>query len=299
MSDEVEQEDCDCPPVGLPMYMGTFADLMSLLMCFFVLLLSFAQINALKYKMVVKSLENAFGVQREIPANSIPKGTSIIAEYFSPGDPRPTPLKEVRQDTVDKVRDALEVNMDAEEVAKQLAKEVTEDVENFKKALKDEIEAGLIEVESQLNRIVIRIREKGAFPSGDARLNEEFIPILKKIHDVLVKTNGQIAVAGHTDNVPISTSRYRSNWDLSTSRATSVIHELTREQKMLPSRFVLEGYADTRPLVPNDTSENRARNRRVEVIVLKSPVVEEVTKSVDEISSEHDSVDGEITIIEE
>ena len=299
MSDEVEQEDCDCPPVGLPMYMGTFADLMSLLMCFFVLLLSFAQINALKYKMVVKSLENAFGVQREIPANSIPKGTSIIAESFSPGDPRPTPLKEVRQDTVDNVRDALEVNMDAEEVVKQLAKEVTEDVENFKKALKDEIEAGLIEVESQLNRIVIRIREKGSFPSGAAQLNEEFIPILKKIHDVLVKTNGQIAVAGHTDNVPINTSRFRSNWDLSTSRATSVIHELLREQEMLPSRFVLEGYADTRPLVPNDTNEDRARNRRVEVIVLKSPVEEEVTKSVGEISSEHESVEGEITIIEE
>jgi len=300
MSDEIEQEqDCNCPPEGLPMYMGTFADLMSLLMCFFVLLLSFAQIDALKYKMVVKSLENAFGVQREIPANSIPKGTSIIAEYFSPGDPRPTPLKEVRQDTIDSPRDAFEVNMDAQEIAKQQAKEVTEDVENFKKALKKEIEAGLIEVESQLNRIVIRIREKGSFPSGDSRLNEDFIPILNKIHDVLVKTNGQIAVAGHTDDVPINTTRYRSNWDLSTSRATSVIHELLRAQKMLPKRFVLEGYAYTRPLVPNDTSDDRARNRRVEIIVLKSPVVDEVTKSVDEISSEHESVDGEITIIEE
>jgi chemotaxis protein MotB len=299
MSDEEQELDCNCAPEGLPAYMGTFADLMSLLMCFFVLLLSFAQIDALKYKMVVKSLENAFGVQREIPANSIPKGTSIIAEYFSPGDPRPTPLKEVRQDTIDNTRDAFEVNMDAQEVAKQMAKEVTEDVENFKKALKKEIEAGLIEVESQLNRIVIRIREKGSFPSGDSRLNEEFIPILNKIHDVLVKTNGQIAVAGHTDDVPINTTRYRSNWDLSTSRATSVIHELLRAQKMLPKRFVLEGYADTRPLVPNDTSDDRARNRRVEIIVLKSAVVDEVTKSVDEISSEHESVDGEITIIEE
>lgn len=299
MSDEEQELDCNCAPEGLPAYMGTFADLMSLLMCFFVLLLSFAELNALKYKMVVKSLENAFGVQREIPANAIPKGTSIIAEHFSPGDPRPTPLKEVRQDTVDKTRDAFEVNMDSEEIAKQQAKEVTEDVENFKKALKKEIEAGLIEVESQLNRIVIRIREKGSFQSGDSRLNEEFIPILNKIHDVLVKTNGQIAVAGHTDDVPINTTRYRSNWDLSTSRATSVIHELLRAQKMLPKRFVLEGYAYTRPLVPNDTSDDRARNRRVEIIVLKSAVVDEVTKSVDEISRENESVDGEITIIEE
>ena len=65
---------------GLPAYMATFADLMSLLMCFFVLLLSFAEIDELKYKMVVKSLENAFGVQREVPKDEIPEGTSIIAQ---------------------------------------------------------------------------------------------------------------------------------------------------------------------------------------------------------------------------
>lgn len=301
MSDEEEQQekDCNCPPEGLPAYMGTFADLMSLLMCFFVLLLSFAEMDALKYKMVVKSLEHAFGVQREIPSDSIPKGTSIIAQFFTPGEPRPTPLKEVRQDTVDETRDSLEVKMDAEDVEKQQAKEVAEDVENFKEALKEEIEAGLIEVENQLNRIVIRIREKGSFPSGNALLNDEFIPILKKIHDVLVKTKGQIAVAGHTDDVPINTSRYRSNWELSTSRATSVVHELLREQLMPPERFVLEGYAYTKPLVPNDSGDGRARNRRVEIIVLKSPVMDDVTKSIDDISAEHESIEGEITIIEE
>ena len=298
MSEEAEQQDCNCPPEGLPAYMGTFADLMSLLMCFFVLLLSFAEMDALKYKMVVKSLENAFGVQREIAADSIPKGTSIIAQEFSPGDPRPTPLKEIRQDTIDETRDALEVKMDADDVAKQQAKEIAEDVEKFKEALEGEIEAGLIDVESQLNRIVIRIREKGSFPSGDAKLNFEFVPILQKIHDVLAKTNGQIAVAGHTDDIPINTPRYRSNWELSTSRATSVVHELLKYEEMPPERFVLEGYADTQTLAPNDTAENRARNRRVEIIVLKSSILEEVTKSIDDISKEYEEVEGEITIIE-
>lgn len=297
MSEEAEK-DCNCPPEGLPAYMGTFADLMSLLMCFFVLLLSFAEMDALKYKMVVKSLENAFGVQREIAADSIPKGTSIIAQEFSPGDPRPTPLKEIRQDTIDETRDALEVKMDADDVAKQQAKEVAEDVEKFKEALEGEIEAGLIEVESQLNRIVIRIREKGSFPSGDAKLNVEFVPILLKIHNVLEKTNGQIAIAGHTDDIPINTPRYRSNWELSTSRATSVVHELLKYEKMPAERFVLEGYADTQSLAANDTAENRARNRRVEIIVLKSSVLDEVTKSVDEITEEYDEIEGEITIIQ-
>lgn len=280
---------------GLPAYMATFADLMSLLMCFFVLLLSFAEMDALKYKMVVKSLENAFGVQREVPANEIPKGTSIIAQEFSPGEPKPTPLKVVRQDTMDETRDQLKVTMDAEKQAEQQAQQVAEETQKFKEALEKEIEEGLIVVESEYNRIVIRIREKGSFNSGDARLNNDFIPILKKIHDVLLKTDGRIAVAGHTDNVPINTSRYRSNWELSTSRATSVVHELLAPGVMVDKRFVLEGYADTKPLVPNDTSLNRAKNRRVEIIVLKSPVKAELTKSIDELMEEHESVDSEIT----
>jgi len=298
VSEEAEEHDCDCPPEGLPAYMGTFADLMSLLMCFFVLLLSFAEMDALKYKMVVKSLDDAFGVQREVAANEIPKGTSIIAQEFSPGEPRPTPLKEVRQDTIDDTRDALEVKLDAEGVAKQEAKEIAEEAEKFKEALEGEIAEGLIDVETQLNRIVIRIREKGSFPSGDARLNKGFLPIIGKIQMVLVKTDGQIAVAGHTDNIPINTPRYRSNWELSTSRATSVVHELLRNGEMLPERFVLEGYADTQPLTTNDTSDNRARNRRVEIIVLKSTQKEEVTNSVQKLNEKFDSVEGEVTPVD-
>jgi chemotaxis protein MotB len=277
--------------------MGTFADLMSLLMCFFVLLLSFAEMDALKYKMVVKSLENAFGVQRDMAVDQVPKGTSIIAQEFSPGEPRPTPLRELRQETQDESKEHVKVEMSAEEVKEQQAQETAQEAETFKVALEAEIDSGLIEVESQLNRIVIRIREKGSFPSGDARLNYQFIPIIQKIHDVLINTDGDIAVAGHTDDIPISTPRYRSNWELSTSRATSVVHELLRDGDIPAERFVLEGYADTEPLVPNDSVENRARNRRVEVIVLKSPVAGDVTKSIDELNL-HEDIEGEITEIE-
>lgn len=280
---------------GLPAYMATFADLMSLLMCFFVLLLSFAEIDALKYKMVVKSLANAFGVQREVPKDEIPEGTSIIAQEFSPGEPKPTPLKVVRQDTMDETLEQLKVTADAEQLAQQQVKEVAEETQEFREALEQEIKDGLIVVESQFSRIVIRIREKGSFPSGDARLNPGFVPILGKIHDVLLNTDGRVAVAGHTDNVPINTARYRSNWELSTSRATSVVHELLAPGQIPAERFVLEGYADTKPLVPNDTIENRAKNRRVEIIVLKSAVEEELTRSIDELMQEHESVDSEIS----
>ena len=279
---------------GLPAYMATFADLMSLLMCFLVLLLSFAEIDAIKYKMVVLSLEKAFGVQRDVVAEAIPKGTSIIAQEFSPGEPKPTPLNIVRQETTDETRDVLKVTMDAEAVAEAQAKQVAEEVEEFKQALVSEIERGLIVVENQLNRIVIRIRERGSFPSGDATLNQDFVPILKKINEVLTQTDGLIAVAGHTDNIPISTSRYRSNWELSTSRATSVVHELLRYNTIPPERFVLEGYADTRPLAPNDSAENRATNRRVEIVVLKGSIDADFTQSIDDLIQQHDVIESEI-----
>lgn len=304
MSEDVEeQHECDCPPEGLPAYMGTFADLMSLLMCFFVLLLSFAEMDALKYAMVVKSLENAFGVQREIAEPEIPKGSSIIAQEFSPGEPKPTPLKVIRQDSkTDNFGQTKEQTLDEiseKQLEKQLAEETKEETEQFKEKLKNEIDVGLIDVENQLNRIVIRIREKGSFPSGGAQLNPDFIPILKKIHDVLINTKGQVAVAGHTDNIPINTPRYRSNWELSTSRATSVVHEMLIYGDMPPERFYLEGYADTKPLVPNDTPENRAKNRRVEIVVLKSPVQEALSRSIGELKDEHESVEGVVTPIKE
>jgi chemotaxis protein MotB len=196
---------------------------------------------------------------------------------------------------MDETREQLKVTADAEQLAQQQVREVAEETQEFREALEQEIKDGLIVVESQFSRIVIRIREKGSFPSGDARLNPGFIPILRKIHDVLLTTDGRIAVAGHTDNVPINTVRYRSNWELSTSRATSVVHELLAPGVIPADRFVLEGYADTKPLVPNDTAENRAKNRRVEIIVLKSPVEEELTRSIDELMQEHESVDSEIS----
>jgi chemotaxis protein MotB len=293
--DAVEQE---CPPVGLPAYMGTFADLMSLLMCFFVLLLSFAEMDALKYKMVIKSLDNAFGVQREVAANEIPKGTSIIAQEFSPGEPRPTPLKQVRQDTIDETKKSLKVKVEAEVAAKKQETEIAQESAELQEALKEEIKEGLIDVETQFDRIVIRIREKGSFKSGDAKLHKQFLPIIDKIRYVLSKTDGQIVVAGHTDDIPISTPRYRSNWELSTSRATSVVHELLANDEMPAERFVLEGHAETEPLTTNDTPENRARNRRVEIIVLKSTSKKEVTDSIKQLNREYDSVEGTVTTAE-
>jgi len=93
---------------GLPAWVMTFADLMTLLMCFFVLLLSFAEMDIQKFKQVAGSMKMAFGVQRDIKVKEMPKGTSVIAREFSPGRPTPTPMDEVRQNTIDETRQTLE-----------------------------------------------------------------------------------------------------------------------------------------------------------------------------------------------
>ena len=99
---------CKCPPPGLPGYMGTFADLMSLLMCFFVLLLSFAEMDVQKFKQIAGSMEKAFGVQNILEVKDIPKGTSVIAQEFRPGRPEPTPIDTIMQQTIDMTQTELD-----------------------------------------------------------------------------------------------------------------------------------------------------------------------------------------------
>lgn len=255
---------------GLPSYMATFADLMALMMTFFVLLLSFAEIDAVKFRRAVESMEATFGVQREKRARDTPEGELVVAQQFDPGEPEPSPLEPESPQSAPTSAQIKKITMDQETAAQAQREQVQEEVEAFRSALDDEIEAGLIDVENQLNRIVIRIEEQGAFSSGDARLNPAFRPILAKVHDVLLDTDGLIAVAGHTDDRPINTPRYRSNWELSTARATSVVHALLSMEMLAPQRFVLEGYADTKPLMPNTSEKNRAQNRRVELLILKT-----------------------------
>ena len=256
---------------GLPGWLATFADLMSLLMCFFVLLLSFAEVDAVRFRKMAESMKDAFGVQREIPANEIVKGTSVIKQEFSPAAvAEPSPIQELRQETQDEDKDELKVNEGVmEAVERKQREEVAQQAAEIRQTLHEEIDQGLVEVQTQYPRIVLRIREKGSFASGSDRLDPEFFLVMEKISDRLAEIPGKIIVAGHTDDIPISTSRFRSNWELSAARAVTVTHALLSNPKVEPQRVVVEGYADSEPLVPNDSPDSRAKNRRVELILVR------------------------------
>ncbi|MBT4211119.1 MAG: type VI secretion system protein TssL, partial [Porticoccaceae bacterium] len=220
MSDEDEQDSAP----RIPGWMASFADLMTLLLCFFVLLLSFSEMDVIKYKQVAGSMRHAFGVQSEIPASGIPLGTSIIAQEFSSGRPDPTVENVVQQQTVDNLQMTLEVrqseegealgSFDAdEEAARELLisklismrADTEADAQALAEVLGKEIADDMIDIESEFRSITIRIRERGSFGSGSSSLNEDFIDVLEKLRNVLSDVEGQLSVQGHIDDVPIST----------------------------------------------------------------------------------------------
>ena len=284
MSQEKECQACD---EGLPPWLATFADLMSLLMCFFVLLLSFAELDVLKYKQIAGAMKLAFGVQRDVKAMEIPKGTSVIAQQYSPGKPTEvTPLEIMREKTTDDTKTNLDfadtenkfdqsnqsveqAQAIAEQHARQMAKE---EAEELQQELESAINKGIVEVEAFTDRVLIRIREKGSFGSGQADLKPAFQPILLQIAEVLKQRDGHFIISGHTDDIPIETRQFRSNWDLSAKRAASVVHFFIQQGDIDPERMEIRAHSDNQPLVPNDSWENRSTNRRVEISVLHGNV---------------------------
>ncbi|MCG9697272.1 flagellar motor protein MotB [Shewanella sp. Isolate11] len=294
---------CHCPPSGAPMWLATFADLMSLLMCFFVLLLAFSEMDVMKFKQIAGSMKYAFGVQNKVEVKDIPKGTSVIALEFRPGRPEPTPIDIINQQTNEMTEPTLDVQAgnddsaggvqeqqgeqrggDASATAQEQAEaqsqassssqqqsssqdQINDQVKKMAQALNKEIVDGAIEIESLGQQIIIRIREKGSFASGSGFLQPRFKPIVRRVGELLKDVPGIITVSGYTDDIQIHNELYSSNWDLSSKRAVAVAHELIKVPGFDDLRMKVVGMASSAPLVANDSAEHRARNRRVEIAI--------------------------------
>ncbi len=284
-------------PASLPGWLATFADLMSLLMCFFVLLLTFSELKVEKFKQLAGSMKQAFGVQRDTSASDIPMGISVVAQHFSAAKPQPTIAPQVKQKTTEIEKKNLDINEGKnkqkkqdvadkkQEVsvvpvpAKEVKKQDTPAAQRVKEMLKKEIESSKVEVETEDNKIVIRLLEKNAFSPGLAEFNYDFYPVLDKIRVSLADVEGKIIIAGHTDDGVVVSHKFRSNWDLSAARAVSVAQVLMEHNPLHPeqikldaARFAVVGYAGVKPRVANNSDENRASNRRIEIIVEQSAV---------------------------
>jgi chemotaxis protein MotB len=275
---------------------------MSLLVCFFVLIISMSEIDVIRYKKVAGSMKDAFGVQQDIVTYDIPKGTSIIALEFSPGKPEPTVRKIIQQDTVDPTRPSLKIGnpdnpievqpetlqklLEEEEERQEQRQQTEADAAVLTELLEEEINEGKIDVETDGPTIIIKIRERGSFTSGSATLDPGFLPTLGTIATALGEISGEIVVEGHTDNIPINSVQFPSNFALSAGRALSVTSVFLDDPNISMDRLSLRGYGEVRPEATNATRAGRARNRRVEIKINQTDETGDSPTEEREVSAE-------------
>ena len=298
----LQEDEGEGDQPSAPLWMATFADLMSLLVCFFVLIISMSEIDVIRYKKVAGSMKDAFGVQQDIVTYDIPKGTSIIALEFSPGKPEPTVRKIIQQDTVDPTRPSLKIGnpdnpievqpetlqklLEEEEERQEQRQQTEADAAVLTELLEEEINEGKIDVETDGPTIIIKIRERGSFTSGSATLDPGFLPTLGTIGTALGEISGEIVIEGHTDNIPINSVQFPSNFALSAGRALSVTSVFLDDPNISMDRLSLRGYGEVRPEATNATRAGRAKNRRVEIKINQTDEAGDSPTEEREVSAE-------------
>lgn len=225
------------PDEGLPPWMATFADMMTLLLCFFVLLLSFANQNVEKFRDAMGSLKDAFGV-REVRAKSEDMA------MFSTSKKASEAVSRINQDE----RLLLGVIM--------RIKSLFEDDDG-------ELKKGM-GVTSDRDGVIFNTSASRLFEPNSSRLRSDAGSVLDKIIQLLKDYRLNLVVRGHTDDVPVTGGMYPSNWELSAARAAVALDYILKNGNFPINRAKAVGYADTRPAVPNDSAENRLKNQRVE-----------------------------------
>ena len=242
---------------GAPRWMTTFADLMAVLVVFFVMLYSFSTIDAEKYARLAESLRSVLSTTPPIDDRTA-----------DPLDPAILDL-EGRSPEPELHDEPEELPEEREEEAPEEDPRYTEHdeiVEALTGALEDEIRDGLLDMAEGEAGVLLRFREQAAFEIGSRDINPDFLSTMAKVAEVLADSPGRIRVSGHTDDVPIETAIHRSNWDLSAGRAVTVVH-VFEEFGVSSDRLIAQGHAHTQPLVPNISPENRQRTRRVDVML--------------------------------
>ena len=235
MSEEVQEEKKEtCPdcPVGAPAWMTTYSDLVTLLLTFFVLLLSMANMDPVKFTEASSSLKDAFGIHKQ-PAH---------VDFAIPVLPSPpiTTYSPIQQQTTQKVYDKIKSQIDSRRLEHDIG------------VLKNDDES-----------IILRINESVLFDRGLAKIAPQSYSILRTVADIIRPLPMDLRIEGHTDDIPVSSSTY-SNWDLSVERAVAVMRFFTQSDLLPLDRMAAIGYGKKRPLVSNSNEVNRGKNRRVD-----------------------------------
>lgn len=223
-------------------WLVSYADFITLLFAFFVVMYAISTLNTGKYRVLSDALGSAFG-----RAPIMPVTPAQMAMIMS-GQPRPFPSKR-------------------EIAARREKEQLTDMARDIQKALAPLVSQGKVHVTQSSRGINVEINASVLFASGEAKLTNESGQALRAVAQVLKNDKHALQVEGYTDNVPISTPLFASNWELSASRASSVVRLLV-DAGVDEARLIAVGHGANDPIDPNDTPENRSRNRRVEVMIL-------------------------------
>ncbi len=234
-----EQNDSD-EDEGGDDWLLTYGDLMTQLVCFFVLLMSFSIISMMKFRDVVSSLQEALSGSDALPAGEASVNADILLKLTS---------KDILDEALIDLKSEIEGILGKKRMSSHVDLDITAE--------------GLVIILKQQDPPVF-------FDAADARVKEQAYPILDQIGTLIAPLPNNISIAGHTDSRPISTPQFPSNWELSTMRATNVLRRLQKTARILPDRFSVAGYGPYKPIASNDTQLGMSKNRRVEIIIRRT-----------------------------
>lgn len=230
---------------GSPEWLTTYSDLVTLLLTFFVLLFSMAQIDKQKFEEFARALQGTFVSSSSKIDNSGEDFIKLLDERYD---------NSTHSDNSDGLSKEQKLENAKAEIKQYL---VDYNLSEYITLLEDE------------NAVTLRFDSIILFDLGDAEIKKPGKEVLQKLGDMLKQLEHDIVVQGHTDNLPIETLLYPTNWELSTKRATNVVIFFVDVCGLQPQKFTATGNAEFRPIKPNDTEENRRKNRRIDVVIEK------------------------------
>ena len=259
------------PPKGAPAWQSTFADLMNLLLCFFVMLFAMSTIDAEKFALVAASFSQTFSI--------FDSGGSSLLEglLINNGVSQLSQLDEY-MNTMGQAANAEEESDDFKEfedkvsdVQEEMLRQNEQLAEKIEEAIAEQNLSGDIDVDFTSQYVELTLNGALLFDSGKAELKQEALPLMEKVGVILQKyADSTIEVEGHTDNVPIHTAKFANNNELSSARALSVFDYLAENTNLNPANIKHSGRGEYNPVADNSTPEGRAKNRRVEIKIYNS-----------------------------
>lgn len=234
------------PKKGAPEYMNTYGDMVTLLLCFFVLLFAMSTTDAKKFQSMVESFKGSLGV---LSGGKTPSPEKVVTNSRMESKGTEFKYKKIVEKINEEIKQKIEKNMSKDEAEKMMKQ---------------------IEIRQSARGIEITFGSSMLFDSGKSKIKEEALKVLESVGEQLRVLESEIVVEGHTDNIPINTALFPSNWELSANRATNVLKYILEKEPSLLGRISAAGYADTLPKSDNLSEEGRQLNRRVQIIILKS-----------------------------